>query len=164
MWKSKHWYDISCILISFTILQEMMIRSSLETQRLELVSELSNMKLHQAAYERENSELRERLRQSDHQSDHSKVKVRCLLWQRSNFFEWLEFCVHDKSLEVFFLMFPCWSCLWRNVVCVMLPKLVWLCPFIESLQTLMITIKVTWSQYINHTLPLFKNHLINTCT
>lgn len=53
-----------------------MIRTSLETQRLELVSELSNMKLHQAAYERENSELREKIRHSDHQSDHSKVQVR----------------------------------------------------------------------------------------
>ncbi|XP_050731379.1 liprin-beta-1-like isoform X5 [Eriocheir sinensis] len=54
--------------------KEMMIRTSLETQRLELVSEISNLKLHQAAYERENSELRDKLRHSDHHSDHSKVQ------------------------------------------------------------------------------------------
>ncbi|XP_050731386.1 liprin-beta-1-like isoform X11 [Eriocheir sinensis] len=53
--------------------KEMMIRTSLETQRLELVSEISNLKLHQAAYERENSELRDKLRHSDHHSDHSKT-------------------------------------------------------------------------------------------
>lgn len=57
------------------MLQEIIIRTSLETQRLELVSEISNMKLHQAAYERENSELREKIRQSDHLSDNAKMQV-----------------------------------------------------------------------------------------
>lgn len=61
----------------FTIFQEMIIRTSLETQRLELVSEISNMKLHQAAFERENSELREKIRHSDHLSDNAKVQVSC---------------------------------------------------------------------------------------
>ena len=57
--------------------QEMIIRTSLETQRLELVSEISNMKLHQAAYERENCELRDTIRHSDHQSDNAKLQVSC---------------------------------------------------------------------------------------
>jgi len=41
--------------------REMLTRSSLETQKLELMSELSNLKLRQAAIEKENSELRKRL-------------------------------------------------------------------------------------------------------
>ncbi|KAK8402565.1 hypothetical protein O3P69_000746 [Scylla paramamosain] len=53
--------------------KEIIIRTSLETQRLELVSEISNMKLHQAAYERENLELRDKIRHSDHQSDNAKM-------------------------------------------------------------------------------------------
>ncbi|KAK7084420.1 Ppfibp2p [Halocaridina rubra] len=50
--------------------KEVMTRSSLETQRLELFSEISNLKLRQAAFERENLDLREKLRRADHQSDH----------------------------------------------------------------------------------------------
>lgn len=52
-----------------------MTRSSLETQRLELFSEISNLKLHQAAYERENIELREKIRRADHHADHAKMQV-----------------------------------------------------------------------------------------
>lgn len=40
------------------LLQEMLTRSSLETQKLELMSAMSELKLHQAALERENIELR----------------------------------------------------------------------------------------------------------
>nr|XP_045623239.1 uncharacterized protein LOC123773478 isoform X3 [Procambarus clarkii] len=54
--------------------KEAMARSSLETQCLELVSEISNLKLRQAAYERENIDLREKIRRSDHQSDHAKAQ------------------------------------------------------------------------------------------
>lgn len=52
-----------------------MARTSLETQRLELFSELSNLKLRQAAYERENAELREKVRRLDHLPEHAKVQV-----------------------------------------------------------------------------------------
>lgn len=38
--------------------QEILTRSSLETQKLELMSAMSELKLHQAALERENLELR----------------------------------------------------------------------------------------------------------
>nr|XP_045623247.1 nascent polypeptide-associated complex subunit alpha, muscle-specific form-like isoform X8 [Procambarus clarkii] len=55
--------------------KEAMARSSLETQCLELVSEISNLKLRQAAYERENIDLREKIRRSDHQSDHAKAQL-----------------------------------------------------------------------------------------
>ena len=41
--------------------REMLTRSSLETQKLELMSELSNLKLRQANLEKENTELRKRL-------------------------------------------------------------------------------------------------------
>ena len=41
--------------------REMLTRSSLETQKLEFMSELSNVKLRQAAIEKENNELRKRL-------------------------------------------------------------------------------------------------------
>ena len=41
--------------------REMLTRSSLETQKLELMSELSNLKLRQATLEKENNELRKRL-------------------------------------------------------------------------------------------------------
>lgn len=40
------------------LMQEMLSRSSLETQKLELMSAMSELKLHQAALERENFELR----------------------------------------------------------------------------------------------------------
>ena len=53
-----------------------MTRSSLETQRLELFSEISNMKLRQAAFERENAELRDKMRRADHHADHFKAQVR----------------------------------------------------------------------------------------
>ena len=43
-------------------IQEMLSRSSLETQKLELFSALSELKLQLAASERENFELRERRR------------------------------------------------------------------------------------------------------
>ncbi|KAK8402538.1 hypothetical protein O3P69_000746 [Scylla paramamosain] len=59
--------------------KEIIIRTSLETQRLELVSEISNMKLHQAAYERENLELRDKIRHSDHQSDNAKMHLAAAL-------------------------------------------------------------------------------------
>uniref|UniRef100_A0A0P4W965 SAM domain-containing protein n=2 Tax=Scylla olivacea TaxID=85551 RepID=A0A0P4W965_SCYOL len=59
--------------------KEIIIRTSLETQRLELVSEISNMKLHQAAYERENLELRDKIRHSDHQSDNAKMQLAAAL-------------------------------------------------------------------------------------
>lgn len=55
--------------------KEVMGRSSLETQCLELVSEISTLKLRQAAYERENIDLREKIRRSDHHSDHAKAQV-----------------------------------------------------------------------------------------
>ncbi|XP_042890730.1 liprin-beta-1-like isoform X6 [Penaeus japonicus] len=54
--------------------KEVMTRSSLETQRLELFSEISNLKLRQAAFERENADLRDKIRRSDHQSDHAKAQ------------------------------------------------------------------------------------------
>ncbi|KAK4300899.1 hypothetical protein Pmani_026926 [Petrolisthes manimaculis] len=54
--------------------KEIMARTSLETQRLELFSELSNLKLHQAAYERENAELREKMRRLDLLPEHAKVQ------------------------------------------------------------------------------------------
>jgi hypothetical protein len=44
--------------------REMLTRSSLETQKLELMSELSNLKLRQASIEKENLELRKRLARS----------------------------------------------------------------------------------------------------
>ncbi|XP_042890729.1 liprin-beta-1-like isoform X5 [Penaeus japonicus] len=55
--------------------KEVMTRSSLETQRLELFSEISNLKLRQAAFERENADLRDKIRRSDHQSDHAKAQL-----------------------------------------------------------------------------------------
>ncbi|XP_042890731.1 liprin-beta-1-like isoform X7 [Penaeus japonicus] len=55
--------------------KEVMTRSSLETQRLELFSEISNLKLRQAAFERENADLRDKIRRSDHQSDHAKAQT-----------------------------------------------------------------------------------------
>ncbi|XP_069979246.1 uncharacterized protein [Penaeus vannamei] len=54
--------------------KEVMTRTSLETQRLELFSEISNLKLRQAAFERENADLRDKIRRSDHQSDHAKAQ------------------------------------------------------------------------------------------
>ncbi|XP_066950315.1 filaggrin isoform X43 [Macrobrachium rosenbergii] len=54
--------------------KEVMTRSSLETQRLELFSEISNLKLRQAAFERENAELRDKIRRVDHQVDHVKAQ------------------------------------------------------------------------------------------
>ncbi|XP_053651588.1 filaggrin isoform X4 [Cherax quadricarinatus] len=54
--------------------KEVMGRSNLETQCLELVSEISTLKLRQAAYERENIDLREKIRRSDHHSDHAKAQ------------------------------------------------------------------------------------------
>lgn len=52
-----------CFACSFLIycehdMQEMLSRSSLETQKLELMSAMSELKLHQTALERENIELR----------------------------------------------------------------------------------------------------------
>ena len=41
--------------------RETLTRSSLETQKLELMSEVSNLKLRQAAIDRENMDLRKRL-------------------------------------------------------------------------------------------------------
>ncbi len=41
--------------------REMITRSSLETKKLELMSEISSLKLRQAAVEKENSELRKKL-------------------------------------------------------------------------------------------------------
>lgn len=70
-------------LMLFSILQEIIIRTSLETQRLELVSEISNMKLHQAAYERENLELRDKIRHGDHQPDNAKMQVSRLYFNLS---------------------------------------------------------------------------------
>lgn len=55
--------------------KEVMTRTSLETQRLELFSEISNLKLRQAAFERENADLRDKIRRSDHQSDHAKAQL-----------------------------------------------------------------------------------------
>lgn len=55
--------------------KEVMTRSSLETQRLELFSEISNLKLRQAAFERENAELRDKIRRVDHQVDHVKAQL-----------------------------------------------------------------------------------------
>lgn len=55
--------------------KEVMTRTSLETQRLELFSEISNLKLRQAAFERENADLRDKIRRSDHQSDHAKAQT-----------------------------------------------------------------------------------------
>ncbi|KAK8722234.1 hypothetical protein OTU49_012336 [Cherax quadricarinatus] len=55
--------------------KEVMGRSNLETQCLELVSEISTLKLRQAAYERENIDLREKIRRSDHHSDHAKAQT-----------------------------------------------------------------------------------------
>ncbi|XP_066950307.1 filaggrin isoform X35 [Macrobrachium rosenbergii] len=55
--------------------KEVMTRSSLETQRLELFSEISNLKLRQAAFERENAELRDKIRRVDHQVDHVKAQT-----------------------------------------------------------------------------------------
>ncbi|XP_042206543.1 liprin-beta-2-like isoform X10 [Homarus americanus] len=64
--------------------KELMTRSSLETQRLELFSEISNLKLHQTAYERENIDLREKIRRSDQQSDHVKAQLAAQLTNYSS--------------------------------------------------------------------------------
>ena len=48
---------------------EMMNRSSLETTKLELMSEISSLKLKQTATEKENSELRQRLQKTLHLSE-----------------------------------------------------------------------------------------------
>lgn len=47
-----------CFIYSAVSRQEMLSRSSLETQKLELMSAMSELKLQQAALERENLELR----------------------------------------------------------------------------------------------------------
>ena len=59
----------------FLYLKEIVTRSSLETQRLELLSEISNLKLRQAAFERENLDLRDKLRLSELTSSGDRKQV-----------------------------------------------------------------------------------------
>ena len=57
----------------------MMQRSSLETQKLELLNEISTLKLRQAAFERDTLELHSHDRDAklSHQVEHLKAQVSC---------------------------------------------------------------------------------------